>query len=140
MSVCTGSAGVMLRRGAAYLFLKQNDSGKWGPPKGHKEASDSKPADTAARELKEETGITILPQAFNKHAFVKVRNFDTKEMMKYYIYLIDVDVSKAFVKMPSTLKPNDKSEIGDYAWLTKEEALKKNLNVWGKFVATYKWF
>lgn len=135
MSIDIGSAGVILRRGDTYLFLKQNASGKWGPPKGHKEDVDgNKPANTAARELKEETGIIVTPAAMRRSTFMKVKD------SKYYVYLIDVNANEKHITIPKELKSVNSGEVGDYAWLTKEEASKKDLNAWGKFVSNCKVF
>lgn len=40
------------------LLVHDTRSGKWGFPKGHKEACDAADIDTAIRECKEETGLT----------------------------------------------------------------------------------
>ncbi|MHA0035573.1 NUDIX domain-containing protein [Deinococcus sp. PESE-13] len=51
-------AGIAVRRGAEVLLVHRRDDGQWDVPGGGSEGHEA-PEDTARRELREETGLTV---------------------------------------------------------------------------------
>lgn len=88
------------------LIIFQNESLKWGLPKGHMDESEiNKKAyfDCAKRELLEETGIMI-----TTHKYRKLGTFVIKDKLFYTLQLLkDINIKK----------PIDATEIGDIKWL-----------------------
>lgn len=88
------------------LVIFQNESLKWGLPKGHMEPNELKHKlyfDCARRELLEETGIMISTQKYKKYGTLFLGS-----KLFYVLQLIrDVHLRK----------PLDTSEIGDVQWL-----------------------
>lgn len=95
------------------LIIFQNESLKWGFPKGHldqKEKEQKLFFDCAKRELLEETGIMI-----STHKYKKKGTFVLKDKLFYIIQL-----SKDII----IRKPIDTREIGDIKWLPISNILK----------------
>lgn len=88
------------------LIIFQNESLKWGLPKGHmdpRELSNKAYFDCAKRELLEETGIMI-----TTHKYRKLGTFLIKDKLFYTLQLLkDINIKK----------PMDTNEIGDIKWL-----------------------
>jgi len=88
------------------LIIFQNESLKWGLPKGHMdqiELNKNAYFDCAKRELLEETGIMI-----NTHKHRKLGTFIIKDKLFYILQLLkDINIKK----------PMDTTEIGDIKWL-----------------------
>jgi 8-oxo-dGTP pyrophosphatase MutT (NUDIX family) len=88
------------------LIIFQNESLKWGLPKGHMDPHElNRKAyfECAKRELLEETGIMI-----STHKHKKIGTFVMKDKIFYIIQLMkDVKIRK----------PRDTQEIGDIRWL-----------------------
>lgn len=88
------------------LIIYQNESLKWGLPKGHMETNELEKKlyfDCAKRELLEETGIMI-----TTHKYRKLGTFLLRDKLFYIIHLLkDVKIRK----------PYDCKEIGAIKWL-----------------------
>nr|QOI90453.1 hypothetical protein HWQ62_00317 [Pyramimonas orientalis virus] len=88
------------------LIIFQNESLKWGLPKGHMDQNElNRQAyfDCAKRELLEETGIMI-----NTHKHKKIGTFILRDKLFYVVQLMkDIHIKK----------PLDTTEIGDVRWL-----------------------
>jgi 8-oxo-dGTP pyrophosphatase MutT (NUDIX family) len=88
------------------LIIFQNESLKWGLPKGHMDQNEvDRQAyfDCAKRELLEETGIMI-----NTHKHKKIGTFILRDKLFYIVQLLkDIRIQK----------PLDTTEIGDIRWL-----------------------
>ena len=88
------------------LIIYQNESLKWGLPKGHMETNELKNKlyfDCAKRELLEETGIMI-----TTHRYRKLGTFLMRDKLFYVIHLLkDINIRK----------PYDCKEIGAIKWL-----------------------
>ena len=88
------------------LIIYQNESLKWGLPKGHmefKELQNKLYFDCAKRELLEETGIMI-----TTHRYRKLGTFLMRDKLFYVIHLLkDINLKK----------PYDCQEIGAVKWL-----------------------
>ena len=67
----TGSAVVARPDGSAFLLVLHRKLGRWLQPGGHTEQSDDSVLDTARREAREETGITVF-EAPLEHAILDV--------------------------------------------------------------------
>lgn len=108
MRTCINECGVVLlnKQLDKVLIIFQNESLKWGLPKGHMDSSEiHKNAyfDCAKRELLEETGIMI-----TTHKYRKLGTFVVKDKLFYVLQLLkDIKVKK----------PIDTFEIGDIKWL-----------------------
>jgi 8-oxo-dGTP pyrophosphatase MutT (NUDIX family) len=64
-----GAGFILLASDLSTLVVHDARSGKWGPPKGHREDYDADDLATAVRECREETGLTpedytVLPDVF----------------------------------------------------------------------------
>lgn len=95
------------------LIIFQNESLKWGLPKGHLDEKEKKQKlffDCAKRELLEETGIMI-----TTHKYKKKGTYILKDKLFYVIQL-----SKDIM----IRKPIDTKEIGDIKWLPISNLLK----------------
>lgn len=101
-----------------YLLLFQRGSRTWSFPKGHMEAGE-KEQETAARELKEETGLsaTFLPD-YREVITYRLQPFGTKDVV---LFLGEVagDIREA------------PGEIIRHRWVTAEEAKKL---LWGDYL------
>lgn len=95
------------------LIIFQNESLKWGLPKGHmdpKELYKKAYFDCAKRELLEETGIMI-----TTHKYRKLGTFVIKDKLFYTLQLLkDINIKK----------PIDTNEIGDVKWLPIKNILQ----------------
>jgi 8-oxo-dGTP pyrophosphatase MutT (NUDIX family) len=95
------------------LIIFQNESLKWGLPKGHmdpKELNKKAYFDCAKRELLEETGIMI-----TTHKYRKLGTFVIKDKLFYTLQLLkDINIKK----------PIDTNEIGDVKWLPIKNILQ----------------
>jgi len=104
------------------LIIFQNESLKWGLPKGYMETHEiinKKYFDCAKRELLEETGIMI-----NTHKYRKIGTFVLRDKLFYVIQLVrDIQIHRPF----------DKEEIGCVKWLSIPNLLdflnKYNCNI-----------
>jgi 8-oxo-dGTP pyrophosphatase MutT (NUDIX family) len=67
----TGSAVVARPDGSAFLLVLHRKLGRWLQPGGHTEESDASVLDTARREAREETGITVF-ETPPEHAILDV--------------------------------------------------------------------
>lgn len=95
------------------VLLIRHNAGHWGFPKGHP-APDETPAQTAIRELREETGIT--PEEFHEepsfthHYTFKRSGINHQKTVIYFLATTDfkhVDI--------------DEKEIKDYKWVRIDE-------------------
>jgi hypothetical protein len=89
------------------LIIYQNQSLKWGLPKGHMEKNEiinKQYFSCAKRELLEETGIML-----STHKYRKLGTVMVKDKLFYIIYLM---------KNIKLKKPLDTKEIGDIKWLS----------------------
>jgi 8-oxo-dGTP pyrophosphatase MutT (NUDIX family) len=88
------------------LIIFQNESLKWGLPKGHMDDNEfmcKAYFECAKRELLEETGIMI-----NTHKHRKIGTFVIRDKLFYILQLLkDINIRK----------PIDTTEIGDIKWL-----------------------
>lgn len=101
------------------LVIFQNESLKWGLPKGHMEPIEIKNKlyfDCARRELLEETGIMISTHKYKKYGTLLLGN------KLFYILQLMRDIYPR--------KPLDSIEIGDVQWLPIKniEYFTKNYN------------
>ena len=99
------------------LIIYQNESKKWGLPKGHlddKEFAHKKFLDCAKRELYEETGIYL-----NHHRHVKIGTYIIKNKL-FYIYQILCDTLLT--------NPIDSTEIGNSTWINLKDLINMNKN------------
>lgn len=89
------------------LIIYQNESKKWGLPKGkmeEHEIENKKYFDCAKRELQEETGIMI-----TAHRYKKIKTIIIKNKLFYIIQILK--------NFNTTQKPLDKTEIGNIQWI-----------------------
>lgn len=100
------------------FLLIQHVEGHWSFPKGHKEKNESD-VDTALRELREETGI-IRCEIDSEKEFIEKFQYKkeddqviVKKVVKFYIGYVSSQKVKI---LPS--------EIKDYKWVKKDEAIK----------------
>lgn len=102
-------AGVIVRYNDSILLLHHKESGLWGFPKGHKDDGEEHPADTAIRELCEETSLETTIERFEKNIYVvEVTYKEGKDIHVYYM-LNMTERPKVVV---------DNYEIDDYQWVT----------------------
>jgi 8-oxo-dGTP pyrophosphatase MutT (NUDIX family)/RimJ/RimL family protein N-acetyltransferase len=95
-----------------FLLVKSKDDEHWGFPKGHMEENENE-VDTALREVYEETGLDI--KIMDKFR-VETEYFVSAYVLKKVIY---------FIGIPKDTKVKIQTEeIGDYKWLSYEEAMK----------------
>lgn len=83
-----------------YLVVKSLESGKWSFPKGRIEPDDNKIIDTAIREFREETGVTLIP---GKNC--KILNRDKKPYSIRETYLFNVQGSKRLIEQQAYNDP-----------------------------------
>ena len=96
-----------------FLIIYQNESSKWGLPKGHMEPNELNYNlffDCAKRELLEETGIMI-----STHKYKKMGTYILKNKMFFVIQLL---------KDIKLRKPYDTVEIGGLMWLPIKDVFK----------------
>jgi|TARA_Y100000389_G_scaffold3023_2_gene2941 8-oxo-dGTP pyrophosphatase MutT (NUDIX family) len=93
-----------------FLIIYQNESSKWGLPKGHMEQNEQNFNlffNCAKRELLEETGIMI-----NTHKYKKMGVYILKNKMFFVIRLLkDIQIQR----------PLDQHEVGAIMWLPIKE-------------------
>ena len=97
--------------------LIQHAGEHWGFPKGHQDIGESE-QETATRELKEETGISIVDlsnnQSFSEKYSFEKNNIKHNKSVKYFL---------GFASSIDTKIPDDfKDEISELKWVTYEEA------------------
>ncbi len=95
------------------VLLIRHGQGHWAFPKGHKE-KDEEPVITAARELKEETGLEIArfisKEPLQEHYFFTKGHMKVSKTVTYFL---------AEVKGEVVLQ---QEEVSDYKWLSLKEA------------------
>ena len=101
------SAGVILINMNSKVLIVQYPEGHWGFPKGYKETEDKSLVDTAKRELKEETGLTI-DVVKPAYTFTKIRKDYQTVGIGYLASTDDDHVSISF-------------EHTDYKWCSIDE-------------------
>lgn len=95
--------------GLEFLILNEQNSEKWGFPKGHMERGESE-RETAAREIFEEAGFRPeLQQEFREEIHYRISAAGEKSVI-YFLSEYDG---------PIRVRPN---EIADYAWITTDSA------------------
>jgi 8-oxo-dGTP pyrophosphatase MutT (NUDIX family)/RimJ/RimL family protein N-acetyltransferase len=95
-----------------FLVVKSKDDDHWGFPKGHMEENENE-VETALREVYEETGLNI--KIINKFK-VETEYFVSTYVLKKVIYFIGIP-KDTNVKIQT-------EEIGEYKWLSYEDAIK----------------
>jgi 8-oxo-dGTP pyrophosphatase MutT (NUDIX family)/RimJ/RimL family protein N-acetyltransferase len=95
-----------------FLLVKSKDDDHWGFPKGHMEENEDE-VDTTLREVYEETGLNI--KIIDKFR-VETEYFVSIYVLKKVIYFIGIS-NDTNVKIQT-------EEIGDYKWLSFEDAMK----------------
>ena len=107
------SFGAVIFYNNKYLLIKHAVGSHWDFPKGHQEKNET-PEQTALREIKEETGLTVK----------LIPNFS-----KTISYLSEPNVKKSVTFFLATTKESSvkicQKEIIDYVWLPYTEALVK---------------
>lgn len=103
-----GAGFVLLSPDLSTLVVHDARSGKWGPPKGHREEYDADDLATATRECREETGLTpddytVLPDVF------KISKGSQSYLFRYA--LLKDDTYKA------RIVPGPSDEIADVRWI-----------------------
>ena len=102
---------VIINNEGKVLLVYETTANFWGFPKGHVEIGETE-IETAKREVYEETGLDV----------------DVLEKFRYVTkYKIFRSINKTAILFPARPKTNkvviQESEIKDYKWCTKEEAL-----------------
>ncbi|KRM78004.1 bis(5'-nucleosyl)-tetraphosphatase [Secundilactobacillus collinoides] len=113
--VASGAVVYQVRDGKPYyLLLKSATSDFWGFPKGHVEAGENL-ADTALREIKEETQLTVeLDTTYHDELQYDMNNGNHKEVHLFVSEVADdVTITKQDI------------EIADTAWLPVDEAVDR---------------
>ncbi|MBI2627376.1 NUDIX domain-containing protein [Candidatus Nomurabacteria bacterium] len=99
--------------------LIQHEQGHWGFPKGHQDAGESE-KETAVRELKEETGVSVVNFVNDKSFIVeypfKKNDIQYNKSVKYFLGF----VSSMITETPESFK----KEIPELKWVNYEEAKK----------------
>ena len=108
------SCGCIIIEDKKVLLIKQTN-GIWGFPKGHVEENETE-LQTAEREVKEETGLTM-----KNPRLVGVKQFWVKSG-RYIVFLFSA------TKFSGELRSSYEGEVG---WFTKEEM--KNINLVSHF-------
>ncbi|MEE0867095.1 MAG: DUF1653 domain-containing protein [Clostridia bacterium] len=110
------SCGVIIKRKnegeTEYLLLLQKGSKTWSFPKGHMKKRETK-VQTAIRELKEETNLDVTKIDSHDYRCVSYR---LKNRNVKCVYLFNAQYSGEIKLL--------ESEIEDFKWVTREEALK----------------
>ncbi len=105
--------GIILDGNKNLLIVFGKQSQKWGVPKGLREQNESH-VDGALREIREETGLNLMPDSIDSLAYWGVN--------RARLYILQVDDVKP------RLHPKDVSEIDDAIWLDlKDEDLVKEV-------------
>lgn len=103
------------KKGAWEVLLIQHHHGHWSFPKGHAEAEEE-PLQAAARELKEETGLSI-SKLLSEDPLIEKYQFTQKgELVFKTVYYFIASVMGQVVLQESELKA--------YQWVLLEEAYK----------------
>ena len=97
-------------RGTELLLLKHKYGGHWSFPKGHMEAGETE-IQTALREVKEETGLSIDLQDGFRHA---VEYFPKPNVKKQVVYFLGYAGDDHVVKQ--------EEEISEIQWVLLEKA------------------
>jgi len=102
--------------GKSEYLVVQNHGGFWGFPKGGPNDNEE-PADTALRELKEETGISVDPSSLNDSISYEyeIQKDDGPKHKK--VCLFPVVVNNKAVNL-------QESELQNYRWVKFDEALE----------------
>ena len=108
------SCGVVLLNFGSILLL-QYPQGHWDFPKGHVEESDVSNRDTAARELKEETGICDI-------SFIENFEFRTSYNFRHKGKLIEKQVFW-YIAETETMAVNISHEHREHLWLDWNSAM-----------------
>jgi 8-oxo-dGTP diphosphatase len=110
--------GVLLLRGTKVLLGRRRNAhgeGYWAPPGGHLEYGES-PSDCAAREVGEETGLTV-----QNTRLCGVTNDVFKEEQKHYVTLFMV--ASCLEGVPLLLEPEKCGAWEWFEWATLPEPL-----------------
>lgn len=117
---------VYTRTGKVLLLRRADHPEFWQSITGSMEWGDEQPAETAARELREETGIAVAPAALRDW---KIRNRYVLFPQWRYKYAPDVtENTEHFFSLeleneaPITVSPSEHSE---YAWVSFDEAIER---------------
>jgi 8-oxo-dGTP diphosphatase len=108
-------AGIVLCHGSHFFLIQRSTSSRhwplyWGFPGGKKE--DDEDIKTAAcREMQEETGVYIAPEALGKSIQIEAKYIDG--VRKAQLFLV-----KDWIGEPENLEPNIHKNIG---WFTLDE-------------------
>lgn len=97
-------------RGIELLLLKHKYGGHWSFPKGHVEAGETE-TQTALREVKEETGLTISLQEGFRHS---VEYFPRPNVKKQVVYFLGYADDDHVVRQ--------EEEISEIRWIPLEKA------------------
>ncbi|MDD2956572.1 MAG: NUDIX domain-containing protein [Oscillospiraceae bacterium] len=97
-------------RGVELLLLKHKYGGHWSFPKGHVEAGETE-IQTALREVKEETGLTVSLHEGFRHA---VEYFPKPNVKKQVVYFLGYAADDHVVKQ--------EEEISEIQWVPLEKA------------------
>ena len=98
-----------------YLVVKNHD-GFWGFPKGGAD-NDETPAETASRELKEETGLIVVANNLIENVSYEYKMPTPNGTKDKTVYLFPAIVDTKEVKL-------QQSELKNYKWATLETALE----------------
>jgi len=110
------SCGVVLVNFGSILLL-QYPQGHWDFPKGHVESSDESKTATAARELREETGISEI-------TFIPEFEYRTSYSFRHKGKIVNKQVFW-FIAETETLAVNISNEHREHLWLEWESAMSQ---------------
>ena len=118
---------VVYTRGGKVLLLRRADHPEfWQSITGSMEWGDEQPAETAARELREETGIDVAPQSLcdwqiqNRYVlFPQWRYKYAPGVTENTEHFFSLELP---AEVPVTLSPSEHSE---YAWVSFDEAIER---------------
>ena len=95
------------------LLIQHENGGHWAFPKGHVE-NDETEIETAAREIKEETGLQVeISTAYRKAVSYSPAEGITKEVVYFLAFAADEEIQK------------QDAEVADCIWLPMNDALAK---------------